>query len=462
MTKTNKGTEKSAALSLETYRAKRDFSRTAEPRGEPAPPKESRRGIFCVQKHLASQLHYDLRLEHRGVLLSWAVPKGPSLNPQDKRLAMMTEDHPLDYADFEGLISEGYGKGIVMLWDCGTWRSEEEDIDAALEQGRLKFCLDGSKLKGSWTLVRAHGAAYARTPEQARRAWLLMKHRDEWAAPTDITAAEPLSATGCGDFADILARQDAATWPSPEADKGGAAAKLLRQIIAQAADIQAGRRGGYYSGTHTFNGVKCQHCGYTRGPNAKCECDNWRKADDLDSLKNPSKLWRPNDLIQCPALIPDAKGVYAWYFDRVPDIVPTENCVKHDGRIMLYIGIAGQNHSSNNSLRIRITQMHLGNNSDFSTLRRSLGCLLMKELGFQPEKKNSGWWFGTEGESKLTRWITEHACVVWVENDAHWELEKIGVEKFSLPLNLKGNKRHPFYSYLKGLRKRCGQQVRRS
>src|SRR6266508_4184351 len=129
---------------LEKYKEKRNFKATPEPSGDltvaterAKKQKGAKELFFCVQKHLASSLHYDFRLEHKGVLLSWAVPKGPSLKPADKRLAMRVEDHPWDYREFEGVIPEGYGAGIVMLWDVGTWKPEPgfEDIDAALKEG---------------------------------------------------------------------------------------------------------------------------------------------------------------------------------------------------------------------------------------------------------------------------------------------------------------------------------------
>src|SRR2546423_13295653 len=143
-------------MALEEYRKKRDFSKSPEPAGA-VKPRKPRQRFFCVQKHLASHLHYDLRLEHNGVLLSWAVPKGPSLDPKIKRLAMHVEDHPLEYGEFECVIPEGYGAGIVMLWDRGTWTSETGDVDRALTKGDLKLTLNGYKLKGSWVLVRTGG-----------------------------------------------------------------------------------------------------------------------------------------------------------------------------------------------------------------------------------------------------------------------------------------------------------------
>ena len=232
-----------AARSLKTYQSKRQFDKTPEPSGDaPAakPAAGAPGGAFCVQKHLATALHYDFRLAHRGVLLSWAVPKGPSLNPADKRLAMMVEDHPLDYGDFEGVILEGYGQGIVVLWDRGTWQPEPgwEDVDAALAKGELKFRLEGSKLKGSWVLVRTKGWPGGGAEGKS---WLLFKHKDEWAGAVDIATAQPRSVKTGRDFAEILAAESADVL-GPDAPKGaGAAAKLLREIIQEAARIRAGK-----------------------------------------------------------------------------------------------------------------------------------------------------------------------------------------------------------------------------
>ncbi len=171
------------STSLATYRAKRRFDATPEP---PARRARSATGrLYVVQKHRASQLHYDLRLEADGVLKSWSVPKGPSLDPAVKRLAMEVEDHPVEYGGFEGIIPEGeYGGGTVMLWDRGTYVPEEsDDPAAALRKGALKFTLRGKKLKGSWTLVRMRGS----------RQWLLIKHRDAHASKDDITTKAPNS-----------------------------------------------------------------------------------------------------------------------------------------------------------------------------------------------------------------------------------------------------------------------------
>ena len=215
-------------MALDEYKRKRDFTKSPEPAGKTtrkSPPGRTAR-FFCVQKHLASHLHYDVRLEHNGVLLSWAVPKGPSLDPATKRLAMHVEDHPIEYGEFEGVIPEGYGAGIVMLWDRGTWTPEVDDVDAALEKGDLKFTLDGYKLKGSWVLVRTKGARWS--SGGADRSWLLIKHRDEWSGELDIAEFAPLSVKSEGDFADILAKDDPDVWHSGRPGKKRGYWKVVR------------------------------------------------------------------------------------------------------------------------------------------------------------------------------------------------------------------------------------------
>jgi DNA ligase D-like protein (predicted 3'-phosphoesterase) len=163
---------------LEEYRQKRDFGKTTEPNGGGGGGKRRKKPIFVIQKHASRTLHYDFRLEVDGVLVSWAVPKGPSIDPRDKRLAVPTEDHPLEYADFEGVIPEGeYGAGTVMVWDTGTYdnvRAEKEDDGASMEQsieeGKIEIALHGKKLRGGYALIRTGKGEKAR--------WLLIKMRD--------------------------------------------------------------------------------------------------------------------------------------------------------------------------------------------------------------------------------------------------------------------------------------------
>jgi bifunctional non-homologous end joining protein LigD len=231
-------------VALEDYRRKRDFTKSPEPSGDRrrSPPKRrTKKRFFCVQKHLASHLHYDLRLEHNGVLLSWAVPKGPSLDPKVKRLAMHVEDHPIDYGTFEGVIPEGYGAGIVMLWDRGTWTPVADDVDAALAKGDLKFELDGYKLKGSWVLVRTRGYGDSRS---AGRSWLLIKHRDDWAGDVDITEFAPRSVKSDQDFHEILASDDPDIWQTHRPVSGGETGAMLKRIVEQAAELKAERTSG--------------------------------------------------------------------------------------------------------------------------------------------------------------------------------------------------------------------------
>ena len=184
-------------MSLALYKKKRVFSRTPEPEGKKKSSKEALR--FVVQKHAASHLHYDFRLEMRGILKSWAVPKGPSLNPADKRLAMMVEDHPFDYRTFEGIIPEGnYGAGTVMVWDEGTYESlngeglskeEQEKIAySELKKGDLKIVLHGKKLKGAYALVKLKN--------NSDNSWLLIKKDDKYASESDITKKDKSVVTG--------------------------------------------------------------------------------------------------------------------------------------------------------------------------------------------------------------------------------------------------------------------------
>jgi len=184
-----KGAIKGVEMSLRKYRSKRDFSVTGEPEGSEESNGSSKDLLYVIQKHQASQLHYDFRLEWRGVLLSWAVPKGPSLDPAVKRLAARVEDHPVEYGGFEGTIPEGeYGGGTVMLWDRGTWTPEVPDVDTALRKGELKFTLNGKKLKGSWVLVRTKGYGGSK-----KESWLLIKHRDRYASTEDVLEKKPKS-----------------------------------------------------------------------------------------------------------------------------------------------------------------------------------------------------------------------------------------------------------------------------
>jgi len=169
-------------MSLEEYRKKRDFTKTPEPGAGGDTVSAPRGGMFCVQRHDATHLHYDFRLEIGGTLKSWAVPKGPSLDPAVKHFAAQVEDHPIDYGDFEGNIPKGsYGGGSVMLWDHGTFDLiGEESGDAQLERGDLKFELHGEKLNGTWAIVRMKGRGKG---TREGKEWLLIKKKDEAAQP---------------------------------------------------------------------------------------------------------------------------------------------------------------------------------------------------------------------------------------------------------------------------------------
>ena len=240
-------------MGLKEYKRKRNFKITPEPAGtgskqkpagtgskrksagtgskrKPAgkgsaekPAARKQKLAFVVQKHRATALHYDFRLEWKGVMLSWAVPKGPSLDPSVKRMAMPTEDHPIEYNQFEGVIPEGqYGGGTVMIWDAGTWEPEQDDPGAALKKGDLKFTLRGKKLSGSWVLVRLkpRGA-------ESRPAWLLIKHRDTHASDEDIAETKPRSVVSKRILAEIARDEGGDIRKAATGDPPGEIRKLL-------------------------------------------------------------------------------------------------------------------------------------------------------------------------------------------------------------------------------------------
>lgn len=201
-----------AKAKLAKYRSMRDFSVTQEPSGAASVPKTTKRR-FVIQKHAATRLHFDLRLEDGGVFKSWAVTRGPSLDPADKRLAVEVEDHPLDYGDFEGTIPKGqYGGGTVLLWDRGYWSPEQgEDVEAQLKKGELKFVMEGERMHGSWVLVRLKNDRMG----GKRTNWLLIKHRDEAAVEgsPDASRQEDASVASGRSMAQIAAGEGASPKP---------------------------------------------------------------------------------------------------------------------------------------------------------------------------------------------------------------------------------------------------------
>ncbi|HEU5147560.1 MAG TPA: DNA ligase D, partial [Chryseosolibacter sp.] len=221
-------------MSLVEYKKKRTFNRTPEPTGGKASKSKLR---FVVQKHAASRLHYDFRLEMEGVLKSWAIPKGPSLNPADKRLAMLVEDHPYDYRKFEGIIPEGnYGAGTVIIWDEGTYEplepargkaAQEKILLNGLKSGSLKFRLHGEKLNGEFVLVK--------TPRRAENAWLLIKHRDEFASSDDVTELDESVKSG-KTLEELAEDPDAAQWKS---NKSSVTSKTTKKAAAKKKEVGA-------------------------------------------------------------------------------------------------------------------------------------------------------------------------------------------------------------------------------
>src|SRR5207302_5977121 len=230
------------AEALEEYRSKRDFTKTPEPSGDARTRAAAERSEwdslphgrrFCVQMHRATRLHFDFRLEHDGVLLSWAIPRGPSLDPAKKRLAVQTEDHPIDYGDFEGVIPSGYGAGTVQLWDIGTFewvRESAEDFGKSRAKGDLKFRLQGQKLHGEYALVHtgARGAAYGGSRDGERN-WLMIKKRDDAvvegfdANTVDVSvktgrSLEEIAAEGGGDPREMRRRAAGSRRAQPQAE----------------------------------------------------------------------------------------------------------------------------------------------------------------------------------------------------------------------------------------------------
>lgn len=205
---------------LAEYERKRDFNKTAEPRGDIKP--RSRRGLrFVIQKHAASRLHYDFRLELDGVMKSWAVPKGPSYDPTVRRLAMEVEDHPVEYNRFEGTIPEGeYGGGTVMLWDRGTYEPEggggEEALREGYRRGDLKILMHGKRMQGGWVLVRM------RRDDGGRAQWLLIKHGDDFADPDFDVTSEVDTSVASGRTMEEIASRSRRVWRSNREPAGAA------------------------------------------------------------------------------------------------------------------------------------------------------------------------------------------------------------------------------------------------
>jgi bifunctional non-homologous end joining protein LigD len=216
---------------LAEYRARRDFAKTPEP----GPKRVRTKGnSFVIQKHAATRTHFDFRLEHDGVLKSWAVTKGPSLDPSQKRLAVMTEDHPLEYGGFEGVIPKGeYGAGPVMIWDKGTWEPIG-DPDQGLAKGDLKFRLHGKRLNGEFVLVRMK----PRKEDRGRQNWLLIKKRDEYAGDGNEPTQEFDTSVKTGRTMDQILHGESDVWTSNAAQKKS---RTARKTPARRAAV-AGKR----------------------------------------------------------------------------------------------------------------------------------------------------------------------------------------------------------------------------
>ncbi len=291
---------------LETYRRKRDFSKTPEPAGKV----ESGDGRkFIVQKHAATRLHYDLRLELDGVLLSWAVTKGPSSDPADKRLAVRTEDHPVDYGNFEGTIPKGeYGGGTVMLWDRGAWEpyKPQDDPRKGLKQGKLHIRLDGERMRGGWMLVRIRGK-----PEEKRENWLLIKEDDETAArDVDLTLIHDTSVKTGRSMDDIA--QGKTPRPAKSAKRGRKPSKAASmpepRKLQLATLVDAPPAGRDWLHELKYDGYRCLIA--VGGGAVRCFTRSGLDWTDKFSSLVPSALALPVEsaLIDGEVVVQDAKG----------------------------------------------------------------------------------------------------------------------------------------------------------
>jgi len=287
-----------ATTKLAKYRSMRDFAQTPEPSGERSPANAGR--SFVIQKHAARRLHYDFRLEHEGVLWSWSVPKGPSRNPSERRLAVRTEDHPLDYADFEGIIPPGqYGSGTVIVWDHGTWEPEG-DAGEAMRKGRLTFTIKGEKLHGRWHLVRTRGSG-------RQESWLLFKGRDDAASETvDVVEAHPESVQS-GRTLEEVAAAPTRTWKSNRAGSGSQEAAAKEEPATKAGKPAKAARAAAASGKASTGkrtrGARAAKAARSKAATSKAA--RGRKAKDAaeDAAKDAAK--------DAPESAPDAKGAGA-------------------------------------------------------------------------------------------------------------------------------------------------------
>jgi bifunctional non-homologous end joining protein LigD len=224
-----------ASKPLAEYKRKRDFTKTAEPAGGAVRPRSKRGLRFVIQKHAASHLHFDFRLELDGVMKSWAVPKGPSYDPAVRRLAMEVEDHPIEYNTFEGTIPKGqYGGGTVMLWDRGTYEAEDgggvESLREGYRRGDLKIFMHGERLEGGWVLVRMR-----RESEGSKPQWLLIKHRDEHADPDYDVTANVVTSVKSGRTMDEIANRKGRVWQSNRDDAAPAKAPAKKKTARKKA-----------------------------------------------------------------------------------------------------------------------------------------------------------------------------------------------------------------------------------